>query len=68
VSSSPSVIPQATHLSTGKKSEEKHDVMVNCLLGGELNSVEVTQDSLHPTKNREPYLTDSDLVANRKVH
>ena len=51
--SSPSVILQDTLLSTGTKiSEEKHDVMVNCLLKGELNSVEVTSEFLHPIENK----------------
>jgi hypothetical protein len=41
-------------LSTGKRiSEEKHDVMVNCLLKGELTSVEVTSEFLNPIENKE---------------
>ena len=51
--SSPSVILQDSLLSTGTKiSEEKHDVMVNCLLKGELNSVKVTSEFLHPLENK----------------
>jgi hypothetical protein len=52
--SSPSLILQNMLLSTGKRiSEEKHDVMVNCLLKGELNSVEVTSEFLNPIENKE---------------
>jgi hypothetical protein len=41
-------------LSTGKKiGDEKQDVIVNCLLKGELNSVEVTSEYLHPLENKE---------------
>ena len=47
--SSPSAIQPDMLLSTGTKiGEEKHDVMVNCLLKGEFNSVEVTSCFLHP--------------------
>jgi hypothetical protein len=50
--SSPSVILQDSLLSTGTKiSKEKHD-MVNCLLKGELNSVKVTSEFLHPLENK----------------
>jgi hypothetical protein len=53
--SSPSAILQDTLLSTGTKIvDEKHDVMVNCLLKGELNSIEVTSEFLHPTENKKP--------------
>ena len=52
--SSSSAILQDMLLSTGKKiGDEKHDVMVNCLLKGELNSVEVTSEFLHPLENKE---------------
>jgi hypothetical protein len=52
--SSPVAILQDTLLSTGTKtSEEKHDVMVNCLLKGDLNLVEVTSEFLHPLENKE---------------
>lgn len=52
--SSPSVIHQGMLLSTGvKTSDEKHDVMVNCLRKGELNLVEVTSEFLHPVENKE---------------
>ncbi len=45
---SPSFILQDMFLSTGAKiSDEKHDVMVNCLLKRELNLVEVTAEFLH---------------------
>ena len=51
--SSPSVIHQDMLLSTGAKLvDEKHDVMVNCLLKGELNLVEVTSEFLHPLENK----------------
>ena len=41
-------------LSTGTKiGDEKHDVMVKCLLKGELNLVEVTSEFLHPIGNKE---------------
>ena len=51
--SSSSVILENMLLSTGKKiSEEKHDVMVNCLLRGELNLVEVTSEFLHSLENK----------------
>ena len=47
--SSPSVILQDALLSNGTKiSEEKHDAMVNCLLNGELNLIEVAPEFLHP--------------------
>ena len=40
-------------LSTGTKiGDEKHDVMVNCLLKGEFNSVDVTSEFLHPAENK----------------
>jgi hypothetical protein len=49
--SSPSTIRQDMLLSTGTKiADEKHDVMVNYLLKGELNLVEVTSEFLHPPK------------------
>ncbi len=52
--SSPSVILPDMVLSTGAKiGDEKHDVMVNCLLKGELNLVEVTSEFLHPLENKE---------------
>ena len=52
--SSPSVILQDMLLSTGTRiGEEKHDVMVKCLLKGELNLVEVTSEFLHPLENKE---------------
>ena len=52
--SSPSVILQDMLLSSGTKiGDEKHDVMVNCLRKGELNSVEVTSEFLHPVENKE---------------
>jgi hypothetical protein len=42
-------------LSTGSKlGEEKHDVMINCLLNGECNAVDVTSQFLHPIKNKDP--------------
>ncbi len=47
--SSPSVILQDMLLSTGAKiSDEKHDVIVKCLLNGELNLEEVTSEFIHP--------------------
>jgi hypothetical protein len=47
--SSTNVIQQDMLLSTGAKiSDEKHDVMVNCLLKGELSLVEATSEFLHP--------------------
>ena len=50
--SSPSAILQDMVLSTGTKvADEKHDVMVNCLLKGELNLIEVTSEFLHPLEN-----------------
>jgi hypothetical protein len=53
--SSPSLINPETLLSTGTKiSEEKHDVMINCLLKGELNLVEVTPELLHPIEDKKP--------------
>jgi hypothetical protein len=46
--SSPLAIQQDMLLSTGAKiSDEKHDVMVRCLLKGDLNMVEVTSEFLH---------------------
>lgn len=52
--SSTSVIQQDLLLSTAVKiSDEKHDVMVNCLLKGELGLVEVTSEFLHPLENKE---------------
>jgi hypothetical protein len=46
--SSPSVFHQDMLLSTGTKiSDEKHDVMVKCLLKGELNSEDVTSEFLN---------------------
>ena len=52
--SSPSAILQDMLLSTGAKiGDEKHDVMVSCLLKGEFNSVEVTSEFLHPLENQE---------------
>ena len=51
--SSPSAILQDMLLSTGTKiADEKQDVMVNCLLKGELNLIEVTSEFLHPLKNK----------------
>ena len=51
--SSPSAILPDMLLSTGTKiGDEKHDVMVNCLLKGELNSVEVTSEFVHPLENK----------------
>jgi|WetSurMetagenome_2_1015567.scaffolds.fasta_scaffold393807_2 hypothetical protein len=53
--SSPSTILPDMLLSTGTKiADEKHDVMVKCLLKGELGAVEVTSEFLHPLKNKEP--------------
>jgi len=47
--SSPSIILQDVLLSTGTKiGNEKQDVMVNCLLGGEFKVVNVTSEFLHP--------------------
>jgi hypothetical protein len=47
--SSPSVILQDMLLSTGTKiGDEKHDVIVKCLLNGELNLEEVTSEFIHP--------------------
>lgn len=41
-------------LSTGTRiGYEKHDVMVKCLLKGELNSVNVTSEFLQPIGNKE---------------
>ncbi len=52
--SSTSVIQQDRLLSTGVKiSDEKHDVMVNCLLKGDLNLVQVTSEFLHSLENKE---------------
>ena len=52
--SSPSVILQDTLLSTGQRiGDEKQDVMVRCLLNGELNLIEVSSEFLHPLENRE---------------
>ena len=52
--SSPSVILQDTPLSTGQRiGDEKQDVMVRCLLNGELNLIEVTSEFLHPLENKE---------------
>jgi hypothetical protein len=52
--SSPSPILKPMLLSTGTKiGDEKHDVMVNCLLKGELSLVEVTSEFLHPVENKE---------------
>ena len=54
--SSPSAILPDMLLSTGTKiGDEKHDVMVNCLLKGEFNSVEVTSEFLHPPENKKSY-------------
>ncbi len=51
--SSPSAILEDTLLSTGQKiGDEKQDVMVKCLLKGELNLVEVTSEFLHPAENK----------------
>ena len=51
--SSPTVILQDTLLSTGTEiSDEKHDVMVKCLLKGELNLAEVTSKFIHPQENK----------------
>ena len=47
--SSRSIVQQDTLLSTGAKiGEEKLDVMVKCLLNGELNIVDVTSEFLRP--------------------
>ena len=47
--SSPSVILKDMLLSTGTKiGDEKHDVMVKCLLKGEFNSEDVSSKFLHP--------------------
>ncbi len=52
--SSLSAIQEDMLLSTGQKIvEEKQDVMVKCLLKGELNLVEVTSEFLHPLENKE---------------
>ena len=52
--SSPSAIQQDMLLSTGTKiSDEKQDVMVNCLLKGELKIVEVTSEFIHPIEKKE---------------
>jgi hypothetical protein len=41
-------------LSTGAKiGDEKHDVMLNCILKGELSLIEVTSEFLHPLRNKE---------------
>jgi hypothetical protein len=54
VFSSPSAILQDILLSTGVKIvDEKHDVMVNCLRKGELNSVEVTSKFLYAIEKKE---------------
>jgi|WetSurMetagenome_2_1015567.scaffolds.fasta_scaffold96001_2 hypothetical protein len=46
--SSPSIILPEMPLSTGAKiGDEKHDVMVNCILKGEPNLIEVTSEFLH---------------------
>ncbi len=51
--SSPSIIQQETLLSTGIKiSEEKHDVMVNCLIKGDLEFVDVTSEFLTPLERK----------------
>jgi hypothetical protein len=51
--SSPTAILQDMLLSTGAKIiDEKHDVMVNFLRKGELNSVEVTSKFIHPIENK----------------
>lgn len=51
--SSPSAILPGMLLSTGAKiGDEKHDVMVNCLLKGDLNLVDVTSKFLHPIQNK----------------
>ncbi len=53
--SSPSAIQEDMLLSTGQKiGAEKQDVMVKCLLRGELNLAEVTSEFLHPTENQKP--------------
>jgi hypothetical protein len=52
--SSPSAITEDMLLSTGQKiGEEKQDVMVKCLLKGELNIIEVTSEFLNPKENKE---------------
>jgi hypothetical protein len=52
--SSPSLILPEMLLSTGVKiGDEKHDVMVNCLLNGEMNSVDATSEFVHPPENKE---------------
>ena len=51
--SSPSTIQQDALLSTGEKiGTEKQDVIVKCLLGGELDVVEVTSEFIHSIENR----------------
>jgi hypothetical protein len=62
--SSPLVIQEDTLLSTGTKiSEEKHDVMINCLLKGDLNFVDVTSEFLHPVENKNHKIElDKDLI------
>jgi hypothetical protein len=52
--SSPSPILENMLLSTGTKIvDEKHDVMVKCLLKGELNVVDATSEFLHPIESKE---------------
>jgi hypothetical protein len=52
--SSPLAIMQDTLLSTGQRiGDEKQDVMVRCLLNGELNLIEVTSEFLRPLENKE---------------
>ena len=53
--SSPSAILEDMLLSTGAKvGEEKHDVMINYLLKGEFNAVDVTSQFLPQLKNKDP--------------
>jgi hypothetical protein len=60
--SSPTIIQADTLLSTGIRiSEEKHDVMVNCLIKGNLDFVEVTSEFLHPIKSK-----DQEIEPNKK--
>jgi hypothetical protein len=52
--SSPSAILPDMLLPNGTKiGDEKHDVMVNCLIKGEFNAVDVTSEFLSPVENKE---------------
>jgi len=49
-------------LSNGAKiGDEKHDVMVNCLLKGEFNAIDVTSEFLSPVGNKEPKIENKNL-------